>query len=132
MKLGIWDKTIQDKIFLNDGSVQNIHEIPLNIKNIYKTIWEIKQKYVVDHALYRGPYVDQSQSMNLFFEKPDYNKLSSALLYGWKNGIKTGCYYLRSKPAKEAIKFSLDINKITNKDDKESQSSNEVCDMCSA
>jgi len=130
MKLGLWNKTIQDKIFMNDGSIQNIPEIPLNIKNIYKTIWEIKQKAVVDHALYRGPYIDQSQSMNLFFDIPNYNKLSSALIYGWKNGIKTGCYYLRSKPAKEAIKFSLDVSKMINK--KEEIKKDEICDMCSA
>jgi len=131
MKLGLWNKTIQDKIFLNDGSIQNIPEIPLNIKNIYKTIWEIKQKSVVDHALFRGPYIDQSQSMNLFFDTPNYNKLSSALLYGWKNGIKTGCYYLRSKPAKEAIKFSLDVSKIIIKDINEIKKE-EGCEMCSA
>jgi ribonucleotide reductase alpha subunit len=82
------------------------------------------KKDIIDHALARGPYVDQSQSMNLFFDNPNFKNLYSAIVYGWKNGIKTGCYYLRSKPAVEAIKYSIEIKS-------NNQSSNE-CTMCSA
>ena len=93
------------------------------MKEVFKTVWEVKQKDIIDHSLARGPYVDQSQSMNLFFANPNFQSLYSAILYGWKNGIKTGCYYLRSKPAVEAIKYSLDAG---------STNSNSTCESCSA
>jgi ribonucleoside-diphosphate reductase alpha chain len=125
MELNLWNDNLREEIIMNDGSVQNINVIPEHIKKIYKTVWEIKQKYVIDHALARSPFVDQSQSMNLFLDKPDYVKLSSALTYGWKNGIKTGCYYLRSKPATEAIKYAIDVKKNQNENDN-------ACDLCSA
>jgi ribonucleoside-diphosphate reductase alpha subunit len=127
----LWNDEIRKNIISNDGSIQQIESLTINIeelahiKNVYKTIWEIKQKDVIDHALARGPYVDQSQSMNLFFANPDFKSLYSALVYGWKNGIKTGCYYLRSKPAVEAIKYSIGVNKDKTTDEKE-------CTNCSA
>jgi ribonucleotide reductase alpha subunit len=86
-------------------------KISSELKNIYKNVWEIKQKAVIYHAVVRSYFVDQSQSMNLFFPEPDTKKLSSALLYGWKSGLKTGMYYLRTKPATNAIKFTIDANK---------------------
>ena len=97
--LGLWGSDMKDKIILNNGSIQNISEIPQDLKPLYKTVWEIKQKWVIDHALSRGPFVDQSQSMNLYFEKIEINKVRSALMYGWKRGIKTGSYYMRSMAA---------------------------------
>jgi len=116
ISLDIWNEQIRNNILANDGSIQSIitDKIQLEelnyLKSVYKTIWEIKQKDVIDHALARGPYVDQSQSMNLFFAKPDFKSLFSALIYGWKNGIKTGCYYLRSKPAIEAVKYTVECS----------------------
>ncbi len=129
MNLKLWNNDMRDQIILAEGSIQKIDSIPQNIKDLYKTVWEIRQKYIIDQALARAPFIDQTQSMNLFFDKPDYNKLSSALLYGWKNGIKTGCYYLRSKPAQEAIKFSVDIS--TKKKPSNDNMGGE-CESCSA
>ena len=101
-KLGLWNEEMKNNIILNNGSVQRISNIPEELKLLYKTVWEIKQKWVIDHALARAPFVDQSQSMNLYFEKIDINKVRSALFYGWKKGIKTGSYYMRSQPASNA------------------------------
>ena len=129
IKYSLWNDEIRKKIISDDGSVHNIKTniISANelehLKLVYKTIWEIKQKDIIDHALARGPYVDQSQSMNLFFANPDFKSLYSALIYGWKNGIKTGCYYLRSKPAVEAIKYSVNLEKTE---------TNIECTTCSA
>jgi ribonucleotide reductase alpha subunit len=97
----MWNENIKNKIIIDNGSVQNL-DIPTELKQLYKTVWEIKQKWIIDHALIRSPYIDQSQSMNLFFETPDINKIRSALFYGWKHGLKTGCYYLRTQPASKA------------------------------
>jgi ribonucleotide reductase alpha subunit/intein/homing endonuclease len=105
--IGIWTNDIKDNIIANNGSVSNLN-IPELLKDLYKTIWEIKQIWVLKQARARGPYVDQSQSMNIFMETPNYKKLYSSHLWGWKNGLKTGIYYLRSKPSSSAIKFSLD------------------------
>jgi ribonucleoside-diphosphate reductase alpha subunit len=111
-ELNMWDNEMREKIIINNGSIQEIEEIPENIKEIYKNVWEIKQKAIIDHSVVRGYFVDQSQSQNLFFPEPDTKKLSSALIYGWKSGLKTGMYYLRTKPATSAIKFTIDANKI--------------------
>jgi ribonucleotide reductase alpha subunit len=92
---------------MENGTIQNIPEIPTELKEIYKTVWEISQKIVVDYAADRGAFVDQSQSMNIFMEQPSYAKLSSMHLYGWKKGLKTGSYYIRSKPSTNAVKFSI-------------------------
>ena len=108
--LGIWSNTIKDKIILNEGSVQNITEIPEDIRKLYKTVWEIKQKIIIDMAADRGIYIDQSQSMNVFISQPTYKKLSSMHFHGWKRGLKTGMYYLRSQSSVQAQKFSVDVN----------------------
>ena len=108
--LGVWNNDTRENIIINNGSVQEM-QISTELKNLYKNVWEIKQKAVVDHGVARSFFVDQSQSMNLFFPEPDTKKLSSALLYGWKSGLKTGMYYLRTKPATNAIKFTIDANK---------------------
>jgi ribonucleotide reductase alpha subunit len=126
-KMNLWNENLRTEIIKADGSIQNLN-LEQNLKDVYKTIWEIKQKDVIDHALARGPYVDQSQSMNLFFANPNFQTLYSALIYGWKNGLKTGCYYLRSKPAIEAIKFSVS----NNNDNKQVVCTDEVCTTCSA
>lgn len=102
---GVWkgSETMQ-LLMKEDGSIQNIEWIPAHIRKLYKTVWEIPQKSILDHAIARAPFVDQSQSMNLFFATPNSSKLYSAMLYAWRGGLKTGLYYLRSKPAVEATK----------------------------
>jgi len=98
-KLNLWNSNIKNRILADRGSVQNITEIPNEIKDIYKTAYELKQKSIMDHAAIRGPFVDQSQSMNLFFENIKMGSLTSAMMYGWKQGLKTISYYIRSKSA---------------------------------
>ncbi len=85
-----------------------VDEIPSNIKNIYKTVWEISQKSIINMAADRGVFIDQSQSMNVFMAEPTYQKLSAMHFHGWKSGLKTGLYYLRTQPAADAIKFTVD------------------------
>ena len=99
--------------------------LPDSIKYLYKTQWEVKQIWVLKNAKARGPFVDQTQSMNVFLEKPDDQKLNSCLFWGWENGLKTGIYYLRSKPASNATKFTIDPNIVKKIQEEE-------CDNCSA
>lgn len=115
-KTNLWGEEMRHKILDNKGSIQNIEEIPQNIKDIYKTAFELKLKSIVSQSADRGPFIDQSQSMNLFMEEQDRTKLRSALFYAWKRGLKTGMYYLRTVPAADALKFGLDIKK--NEEDK--------------
>jgi ribonucleoside-diphosphate reductase alpha chain len=108
VKLGIWNDQLKNKIIAANGSVQNINEIPDNLKEIYKTVWEIKQKAIIDMAADRGAYICQSQSLNLFVENPNSGKLTSMHFYAWEKGLKTGMYYLRTKSAADAIKFTVE------------------------
>ena len=108
VKLGIWNDRLKNKLMASNGSIQNIDEIPENIKELYKTAWEISQKEILDMAADRGAYIDQSQSLNIFMENANFAKLTSMHFYGWKAGLKTGMYYLRTKSATDAIKFTLD------------------------
>lgn len=108
VKLNLWNSEIKNKIVAANGSVQDIAEIPENIKEIYKTVWEIKQRAVIDMAADRGAFIDQSQSLNLFIQDPNFAKLSSMHFYAWKKGLKTGMYYLRTKAATDAIKFTVE------------------------
>lgn len=105
--LGIWNENLKDKIILANGSIQHIPEIPENIKELYKTVWEIKQRTIIDMASDRGAFICQSQSLNVFIESPNMAKLTSMHFYAWKKGLKTGMYYLRSKAASDAIKFTV-------------------------
>jgi ribonucleoside-diphosphate reductase alpha subunit len=107
-KVGLWSKEMKDLMIKAGGSIQNITDIPDDIKLLYKTVWEISQKVIIDMAADRGVYVDQSQSMNLFVENPTLSKLSSMHMYAWKAGLKTGMYYLRSKAKARPIQFSLE------------------------
>jgi len=107
-KIGLWSKDMKDLMIRAGGSVQNIKDIPDDIKNIYKTVWEISQKTIIDMAADRGKFIDQSQSMNLFVESPTMSKISSMHMYAWKSGLKTGMYYLRSKAKARPIQFSLE------------------------
>ena len=107
-KLNLWNDNMKQRIIAANGSVQNIEEIPADLKEIYKTVWEIKQKTVIDMSADRGAFICQSQSLNLFVEQPNFAKLSSMHFYTWKKGLKTGMYYLRTKAAADAIKFTVD------------------------
>lgn len=110
VKLGIWNENLKNKIVAANGSVQNIPEIPQNLKDIYKTAWEISQKAIIEMAADRGAFIDQSQSLNIFMENANFGKLTSMHFYGWKKGLKTGMYYLRTKAATDPIKFTLEKN----------------------
>jgi ribonucleoside-diphosphate reductase alpha chain len=99
---------MENRIKAANGSVQNIPEIPQNLKDIYKTVWEIKQKNIVDMAADRGAFICQSQSLNIHMENPTFGKLTSMHFYAWKKGLKTGTYYLRTKAAAKAIQFTVE------------------------
>ena len=105
---GLWSESLKQQIISQNGSVQGIKEIPEDLQALYKTSWEIKQRVLIDMAAGRGPFICQSQSLNLFMENPTYAKLTSMHFYGWKQGLKTGCYYLRSKAPVMAQKFTVD------------------------
>jgi len=107
-KIGLWSKDMKDLMVKAGGSIQTITDIPDDIKNLYKTVWEISQKCIIDMAADRGRFIDQSQSMNLFMESPTLSKMSSMHMYAWKAGLKTGMYYLRSKAKARPIQFSLE------------------------
>ena len=123
VKLNMWDDNLRDKIIINNGSVQDIAEIPDEIKIIYKTAWEMSQKIIIDHAAARAPFICQSQSMNLFVQDANFAKLSSAHFYGWDKGLKTGSYYIRTKAATTAIK-GLGIDLSRNQDIPKSEDDN--------
>jgi ribonucleoside-diphosphate reductase alpha subunit len=114
-KEGLWTTYIINKIMHCNGSIQTIDEIPTNIKKLYKTVWEIKQKHLVDMAVDRGAYIDQSQSFNVFIASATISNLSSMHFYGWSKGLKTGMYYLRTKPAANAIQFTVDQDLLKSK-----------------
>jgi ribonucleoside-diphosphate reductase alpha subunit len=113
--LGLWNEGMKQRLMAANGSIQGFSEIPAEIKEIYKTVWEISQKVVIDMAADRGAYICQSQSMNLFLENPNFSKLSSMHFYAWSKGLKTGMYYLRSKAAVDPIKFTVEQNLQANR-----------------
>ena len=108
VKLGLWNEEMKQELMRNNGSIQNIETIPENIKELYRTVWEMSMKDIIDMSRHRGYFIDQSQSLNLFMEGATMAKLTSMHFYGWKSGLKTGMYYLRTKSAVDAIKFTLD------------------------
>lgn len=128
--LDLWSPDMKQMIIANNGSISIFNEIPLKIRRLFQTIWEIKQIWTLKNAVARGPFIDQTQSMNIFMAIPDFQKLHSSHFWAWKNGLKTGIYYLRSKPAKEATKITVDnsiLNKVKNLNEE-----NDVCINCSA
>lgn len=112
INLGLWNDGMRQLIIAHEGSIQEINSIPNNIKEKYKTSWEISQRAIIDMAADRGVFICQSQSMNLFVKEPSYGKLTSIHFYAWSKGLKTGMYYLRTESSKKAIKFSIDYNKV--------------------
>lgn len=134
--LDIWDMTLKQKIIAYNGSVQEIEEIPQHLKEIYKTVWELKQKDLIDMDADRSAYVCQSSSSNRYLKNPTNNKLTSMYIYCWKKGLKTACYYLRSQSGADAVKFNVDVNIIKNINNKNQmqnmQECTEDCLVCSA
>jgi ribonucleotide reductase alpha subunit len=108
----MWTPELKNLLVEHEGSVQNIPGLPDDLKNLYKTVWEIKMKAVLDMAIDRGAFIDQSQSLNIFLAEPTYAQLTSLHFYGFKKGLKTGMYYLRTKPISSAIKFTVDKEKV--------------------
>ncbi len=108
IKLGIWNESMKNKLIAAKGSVQSIPEIPQHIKDLYKTVWEISQKAIIDMSADRGAYICQSQSLNIHIQDPNFGKMTSMHFYAWKKGLKTGMYYLRSRAAADAIQFTVD------------------------
>jgi ribonucleoside-diphosphate reductase alpha chain len=107
VSLGLWNEDLKEEIMRNNGSIQNVEIIPDELKQLYKTVWELSMKDIIDMARHRGYFIDQSQSLNLFMENANFAKLTSMHFYAWKSGLKTGMYYLRTKSAVDAIKFTL-------------------------
>ncbi|VDM36016.1 unnamed protein product [Hydatigera taeniaeformis] len=135
--LGIWSDHLKTAIISNQGSIQDIDGIPEDLKALYKTVWEIPQKKILDLAVDRAPFIDQSQSLNLYMKEPNYGKITSMHFYAWKRGLKTGMYYLRTRPAADPIKFTVNkkevsvilatgFGKIVSLADKENQSSEAI------
>ncbi|WP_186756123.1 ribonucleoside-diphosphate reductase subunit alpha [Echinicola salinicaeni] len=118
IRLGLWNDNMKNRLIAANGSVQDMPEVPQNIKDLYKTVWEISQKVVINMAADRGAYICQSQSMNVFMQEPNFGKLTSMHFYAWKKGLKTGMYYLRSKAATSAIQFTVDKSNLQNADQK--------------
>lgn len=112
VKLGLWDDGLKNELIAANGSIQHMDQIPENLKELYKTAWELSQKVLIDMSAERGAFICQSQSLNIFMENANFGKLTSMHFYGWKAGLKTGMYYLRTKAATDAIKFTVDKSKL--------------------
>jgi len=125
VELGLWNNEMKEEIMRANGSIQDIESIPQELKDLYKTVWEMSMKDIIDMGRQRGYFIDQSQSLNLFMKDPDYAKLTSMHFYGWKSGLKTGMYYLRTKSAVNAIQFTLSNKKEKEKEEDSSLSTEE-------
>ena len=133
-KRNLWNKTMRDNIILENGSVQNIPDFPKDLKDIYKTVWETSQRTVIDMAADRSPFIDQTQSMNLWLSNPTFGKVNSMHMYAWKKGLKTGMYYLRSRSAVDAVKVTVSSEKKVKEEFLNNNNNNneEECLTCSA
>jgi ribonucleoside-diphosphate reductase alpha chain len=138
-KLDLWNEMMKQQIIARNGSVQGIDQIPESIQKLYKTSWEIKQKTLIDMAVARGAFICQSQSLNLFVADPNYAKLTSMHFYSWKQGLKTGIYYLRTRAPVMAQKFTIDpeLQRAAEKSEmdrvmRKNACEDEVCTMCSS
>ena len=133
-KRNLWDKKMRDNIVLQNGSVQNIPNFPEDLKEIYKTVWETSQRTVIDMASDRAPFIDQTQSMNLWLSNPTFGKVNSMHMYAWKKGLKTGMYYLRSRSAVDAVKVTVSSEKIAKENflNNNQEDDLEECLTCSA
>jgi ribonucleotide reductase alpha subunit len=131
IELGIWNDKIKNNIIANKGSIQQLTVIPEHIRNKYKIVWEMPMKHLIDMSADRGAFICQSQSLNLWLEDPNYNTLTSMHFYSWKQGLKTGIYYLRRKAKHQAQQFTVEPEKNENEEYLENNE-NDICDMCSA
>ena len=131
MNKGMWNKELKDTIILHEGSIQNIKEISKETKELYKTSWEIKQRVIIDMSADRGRYICQTQSLNIFMEEPDFQKLSSMHFYGHSKGLKTGSYYLRTKPRAKTQQFTIDPE-FAKRKLKCAEDNEDSCVLCSA
>jgi ribonucleoside-diphosphate reductase alpha chain len=114
-KNGLWSEEVKKAIIINEGSIKGIDLIPVEIQKLFQTVWDLKQKILLQHARTRAPYVCQSQSMNIFMEAPTRGKVKAMLMWGWNAGLKTGVYYLRSKPASRAQQFTIEPENMSKK-----------------
>ncbi|KAF4077384.1 hypothetical protein AMELA_G00207400 [Ameiurus melas] len=133
---GLWNEEMKNQLIAHNGSIQEIPTIPNDVKELYKTVWEISQKVIIKMAADRGAFIDQSQSLNIHIAEPNYGKLTSMHFYGWKQGLKTGMYYLRTKPAANPIQFTLNKEKLkvaqeTNSSEEEIKERNKAAMVCS-
>eukprot|EP00040_Diaphanoeca_grandis_P025612 m.142138 g.142138 ORF g.142138 m.142138 type:complete len:778 (-) comp30232_c1_seq1:34-2367(-) len=129
---GLWNEALKNELVAANGSVQKVAGIPDDLKALYKTVWEISQKVLIDMAADRGAFIDQSQSFNVHIADPNFGKLTSMHFYAWKKGIKTGMYYLRTKAATQAIQFTVDKSKLGEQQIACSLQNREACEMCSS
>ena len=131
INMGLWNDDMRDKLMYYRGSIQNIKGIPKRMKDLYKTAWEMKQKVLVDLAADRGVFIDQSQSLNVFMASPTHSTLTKYHIYAWKKGLKTGSYYIRSKPSVNSQQFTVDPG-MKKRIMEEEENNYETCEMCSA
>ena len=129
IQLGLWDDKMKNNIIANHGSIQHLNHVPVEIRNKYKTVWEIPMKTIINMAVDRGAFICQSQSLNLWVEDPNYSGLTSMHFYAWSKGLKTGIYYLRRRGKHEAQQFTVEPEK---KDNGVQYAEDEVCESCSA
>ena len=131
LKLDMWNEKIKNNIIANNGSIQHLDKIPVEIREKYRTVWEIPMRQLIDMAADRGAFVCQSQSLNLWLEDPNYSNLTSMHFYSWSKGLKTGIYYLRRRARHQAQQFTIEPEK--NKGNTLGGSNDdEICEMCSA
>jgi ribonucleotide reductase alpha subunit len=129
--LDLWNEKMKNSIIANHGSIQHIETIPKNIREKYRTVWEIPMRQLIDMAADRGAYICQSQSLNLWLEDPTYNNLTSMHFYSWSKGLKTGIYYLRRRARHQAQQFTIEPTKSKSAGDGHDEQE-EICEMCSA
>jgi ribonucleoside-diphosphate reductase alpha chain len=133
IKLDMWNENVKNSIIANNGSIQHIDFIPENIREKYRTVWEIPMRHLIDMAADRGVYICQSQSLNLWIEDPNYSTLTSMHFYSWSKGLKTGIYYLRRRGKHQAQKFTIEPEKQEVKEGQlYEETEDEICEMCSA
>lgn len=133
---GLWNPNVRNQLMRDSGSIANIDSIPNRLKELYKTVWELKMKDIIDMAADRGKFIDQSQSLNLFVADPKPDRLTAMHFYAWQKGLKTGMYYLRTKPAVNAIQYTVEKNEDSSSETFASQipsaNGDDVCLSCSA
>ena len=132
LEIDMWNETIKNNMIANNGSIQHMETIPLEIREKYKTVWEIPMRHLIDMSADRGAFICQSQSLNLWLEDPNYNTLTSMHFYAWSKGLKTGIYYLRRRPKHQAQQFTIEPEKANHPNQRLRAGSEEICEMCSA